>query len=57
MALAGKGFGRDVEAQFRAAHAGLDFSWVDRMEKAQVPRPEIVRFVQAGGLAQPGGAK
>lgn len=57
MALAGKGFGRDTEAQYRAAHAGLDYRWVDKMEKAQVPRPELVRFVQVGDLAQPGGAK
>jgi SH3-like domain-containing protein len=57
MALAGKGFGPEVEAQFRAAHAGLDYSWVDKMGRFNVPRPEILRFVQAGGLKQPGGVK
>lgn len=57
MALAGKGFGANTEAEFRSAHPNLDFTWVDRMEKAQVPRPELQRFAQAGGLTQPGGAK
>ena len=57
MALAGKGFGPEVEAQFRASHAGLDYAWVDKMGRFNVPRPEILRFVQAGGLRQPGGVK
>jgi hypothetical protein len=57
MTLAGKGFGPDVEAQFRATHAGLDYTWVDKMGRFNVPRQEILRFVQAGGLKQPGGAK
>jgi uncharacterized protein YgiM (DUF1202 family) len=57
MALAGKGFGASTEAQFRSAHPNLDFAWVDRMEKAQVPRSELQRFAQAGGLTAPGGAK
>jgi SH3-like domain-containing protein len=57
MTLAGKGFGADVEAQFRAAHAGLDYTWVDKMGRFNVPRPDLLRFVQAGGLKQPGGAK
>ena len=57
MALAGKGFGPEVEAQFRAANPALDFTWVDKMGRFTVPRPEILRFVEVGGLKQPGGAK
>ena len=57
MALAGKGFNSDVEAQFKASHAGADFTWVDKMATFKVSAAEIQRFVQAGGLAQPGGAK
>ena len=30
MALAGKGFNSDVEAQFKAGHEDIDFSWVDQ---------------------------
>ena len=57
MALAGKGFNSDVEAQFRAAHAEADFTWVDKMATLKASSAEIARFVQSGGLAQPGGAK
>jgi uncharacterized protein YgiM (DUF1202 family) len=57
MALAGKGFGPEVEAQFRATHAGLDYSWVDKMGRFTVPPPEILGFIRTGGLKQPGGVK
>ncbi len=57
MALAGKGFGASTEAEFRRANPNLDFAWVDRMERAQVPRSELQRFAQAGGLTPPGGTK
>ena len=57
MALAGKGFNKDVEAQFKAAHANADFTWVDRMATMKASAGEIERFIQAGLLAQPGGAK
>lgn len=57
MALAGKGFNRDVEAQFKAAHAEADFTWVDRMAALKVSAAEIGRFVSGGGLVQPGGGK
>ena len=57
MALAGKGFNSDVEAQFKVAHAGVDFTWVDKMAAMKAPPAEIAHFVKSGGLAQPGGAK
>jgi len=57
LALAGKGFNSDVEAQFKAAHANADFTWVDKMATFKVSVPDVQHFVQAGGLAQPGGAK
>lgn len=57
MALAGKGFNKDVEAQFKAAHGDADFTWVDRMATLKASAAEIERFVKSGGLAQPGGAK
>lgn len=56
MALAGKGFNRDVEAQYRAAHREADFTWVDRMGSMKASSAEIERFVKDGGLALPGGA-
>ncbi len=57
LALAGKGFNADVEAQFKASHAGIDFSWVDRMAKMNATPAQIAGFVQAGGLKQDGGAQ
>lgn len=57
MALAGKGFNKDVEAQFKATHGEVDFSWVDRMTTMKVAEADIERFVKGGGLAQPGGGK
>jgi len=51
MALAGKGFNADVEAQFKANHKDIDFKQVDRMEKIVISPAKIKAFVEAGGLA------
>jgi uncharacterized protein YgiM (DUF1202 family) len=50
VALAGKGFNAQVEAQYKA-NTGLDFSWIDRMEKMVVSPEEALRFMADGGLA------
>lgn len=55
LALAGKGFNADVEAQFKAQHAEVDFAWVDRMVKMNASPSEIDAFAKAGGLKQTGG--
>jgi uncharacterized protein YgiM (DUF1202 family) len=57
LALAGKGFNKDVEAQFKASHAEADFTWVDRMATLSASVAEIERFIAGGGLTQPGGGK
>ncbi len=57
LALAGKGFNKDVEAQFKAAHAEADFTWVDKMASMKAAEAEVERFVKEGGLALPGGAQ
>ncbi len=36
LALAGKGFNSDVEADFKAKNRNVDFTWVDKMEKIKV---------------------
>ncbi len=56
LALAGKGFSRQVEDRFRAAHPGLDFSWIDRMETFTASADEVRRFLQEGALFPEGGA-
>jgi len=57
LALAGKGFNADVEAEFKARNRNLDFSAIDRMQAAEVPQDKIVLFLREGGLAAGGGAR
>lgn len=56
LALAGKGFSSEVEAEFKAANKDIDFKWVDRMETFKVDMPEIQRFLKEGNvIAREGG--
>ncbi len=56
VALAGKGFSEEVEAEYRK-DAALNYAAVDRME-AYGPTPEAVAsFIATGGLAVEGGAE
>ena len=57
MALAGKGFNSDVEAQFKANHKEIDFTWVDKMEKIKVAPSDLREFAKDGKLQAQGGAK
>lgn len=58
LALAGKGFNSDVEAQYRAANPGTDFTWVNLMEQMNVQPEEMVAFLKQGGVKPgTGGAK
>ena len=49
VALAGKGFNKEVEAQYKTENQ-LDYTWVDRMEGFTVSPEEVATFVEAGGL-------
>jgi len=55
LALAGKGFNKELEVEFRGARKDLDYLWVDRMEAVTVAPGEIVEFVRDGGLKTPQG--
>lgn len=58
LALAGKGFNADVEAEFKARNKGIDFTWIDRMQAMMVPPNRIPAFLKEGGLTPAeGGAK
>ena len=57
LALAGKGFNSDVEAQFKKDHKNIDFTWVDKMEKIKISSSEMQAFLRAGGVAPKGGAQ
>ena len=50
VALAGKGFNEQVEAEYRL-QMGLDYAWVDRMEGITVSWGDIRAFLAGGGLA------
>ncbi len=54
VALAGKGFTAQVEKQMKAAHPDLPFVVIDRMEKQNIPLPEIRAFLEKGGLTPQG---
>jgi len=56
VALAGKGFNKEVEAQYRDEKQ-LDYTWIDRMEGYRVSPEQIMAFLQAGGLQAAGGAQ
>jgi uncharacterized protein YgiM (DUF1202 family) len=56
VALAGKGFNADVEAQYKEQE-NLDYTWVDKMERYSAAPERIAAFIAAGGLVEQGGAQ
>lgn len=50
VALAGKGFDKEVEGKFASQHANADFGGVDRMERLQLSDSELQQFVEQGRL-------
>jgi hypothetical protein len=52
IALAGKGFSKEVEAEYKKQNAKLDYAWVDRMLQMKVGHEELAAFLREGGLAQ-----
>lgn len=50
LALAGKGFNSQVEADFKAKNQNIDFSWIDRMETYTVTDQQAAGFLKEGGL-------
>ena len=57
LALAGKGFNSDVEADFKAKNRQVDFTWVDRMEKVKVAPETMWQFLTDGGIHPREGGK
>lgn len=51
IALAGKGFSQEVEAEYKKQNAQLSYAWVDRMLGYGVPHAQLVEFLRQGGLA------
>mgnify|MGYP001237932158 CR=1 FL=1 len=50
VALAGKGFNAEVEAQYRKGQKNTNYAAVDRMERISVSSQEMVTFLDKGEL-------
>lgn len=57
VALAGKGFNKQVEDEYRSRNKGISFGEVDRMLRIKVTPDELRRFLMDGKLAEFGGAR
>jgi hypothetical protein len=55
VALAGKGFNKQVEESFKSKNKDIDFRWVDRMLKITIGEKALLEFLKAGRLADYGG--
>jgi len=57
IALAAKGFNKQVEDKYRAGNAAADFVAVDAMEKIKPTAAEVEAFLKQGKLGEFGGAR
>lgn len=57
VALAGKGFNKQVEDEYKSRNKGISFGEVERMLKIKVTPDELRRFLVEGRLAEFGGAR
>jgi len=57
IALAGKGFNKQIEGEFKAGNRDLDFTWIDKMEGIVVSQYQMERFLEEGGLYAEGDTK
>ena len=51
IALAGKGFNKEVENRYRANNRNLDYTWINRMEAFDVTLEQVDSFVSEGRLS------
>ncbi|HOX14977.1 MAG TPA: SH3 domain-containing protein [Smithellaceae bacterium] len=50
IALAGKGFNEEVEAQYRKSKKNLDYTWINKMEALKVSQEQMEDFISGGRL-------
>lgn len=55
LALAGKGFSKEVEGSFKTGNPDMNYTAVNRMEKFDPGIQEIANFAREGGLSLEGG--
>jgi uncharacterized protein YgiM (DUF1202 family) len=51
IALAGKGFSEEVEAEYRKINKNIDYTWIDRMEAMKVSSEQMEKFIADGRLS------
>jgi hypothetical protein len=56
VAIAGKGFTKEVESQYKSENPKLDFTPIDRMIKIVIPQADLQAFVESANAGN-GGAK
>ena len=52
VALVGKGFSKEVEAEYKKQNQDVDYTWVDWMGQQTVSSERLVAFLKQGNLAQ-----
>jgi len=57
VALAGKGFNKQVEESYRAKHKDVSFAWVDKMLQIKIAAAKIEEFMKKGKLGEFGGGR
>ncbi len=57
IALAGKGFNKQVEGAFQSQNPRLDYTLIDQMERVVVSQEQIEQFIRDGRLVSRGGVK
>jgi len=57
LALAGKGFNKKVEGEYRTKNQNLDYARVDRMEKVNITNNSIREFLKEGEVSPKGGVQ
>lgn len=50
IALAGKGFNEEVEAQYKKSNKSLDYTWINQMETMKVSPEQMEDFIAGGNL-------
>ena len=55
LALAGKGFSKQVENEFKGKNPNINYAWIDRMEKFVVSEKQSKQFLKEGELSPEGG--
>jgi hypothetical protein len=57
VALAGKGFTPDVEKAFRNKNPNMRYDWVNQVQSFKISDLQLLEFLRAGNLKEPGGAQ